>query len=55
MGCEITKVYKGHGISGAKGRDKRPAFDALCRDASGGSSMSSWPGRLIASAAACRT
>jgi hypothetical protein len=21
------------GISGAKGRDKRPAFDALCRDA----------------------
>ena len=22
-----------HGISGAKGRDKRPAFDKLCRDA----------------------
>jgi DNA invertase Pin-like site-specific DNA recombinase len=34
MGCEIVKVYKDHGISGAKGRDKRPAFDALCRDAS---------------------
>ena len=33
MGCEIIKVYKDHGISGAKGRDKRPAFDALCRDA----------------------
>jgi DNA invertase Pin-like site-specific DNA recombinase len=33
MGCEITKVYKDHGISGAKGRDKRPQFDALCRDA----------------------
>jgi DNA invertase Pin-like site-specific DNA recombinase len=33
MGCEITKVYKDHGISGAKGRDKRPAFDKLCRDA----------------------
>ena len=33
MGCEITHVYKDHGISGAKGRDKRPAFDALCRDA----------------------
>ena len=33
MGCEITKVYKDHGISGAKRRDKRPAFDALCRDA----------------------
>jgi DNA invertase Pin-like site-specific DNA recombinase len=26
---EITHVYKDHGISGAKGRDKRPAFDAL--------------------------
>src|SRR6185369_5172761 len=33
MGCEITKVYRDHGISGAKGRDKRPAFDALCRAA----------------------
>src|SRR5262245_61413891 len=33
MGCEIVKVYKDHGISGAKGREKRPAFDALCRDA----------------------
>ena len=25
--------YRDHGISGAKGREKRPAFDALCRDA----------------------
>ncbi len=33
MGCEIVKVYKDHGISGAKGRDKRPAFDGLMRDA----------------------
>jgi DNA invertase Pin-like site-specific DNA recombinase len=33
MGWTIVKVYKDHGISGAKGRDKRPAFDALCRDA----------------------
>src|SRR3954470_3911350 len=33
MGCDIVKVYKDHGISGAKGRDRRPAFDALCRDA----------------------
>jgi DNA invertase Pin-like site-specific DNA recombinase len=32
-GWQITKVYKDHGVSGAKGRDKRPAFDALCRDA----------------------
>jgi DNA invertase Pin-like site-specific DNA recombinase len=33
MGCQIFHVYKDHGISGAKGRDKRPGFDALCRDA----------------------
>ena len=29
----MAKVYKDHGISGAKGRDGRPAFDTLCRDA----------------------
>src|SRR5215475_2828050 len=28
-GWEIVHVYRDHGISGAKGRDKRPAFDAL--------------------------
>jgi DNA invertase Pin-like site-specific DNA recombinase len=33
MGCEIVRVFKDHGISGAKGRDKRPAFDTLCRAA----------------------
>ena len=33
MKCEIVKVYRDHGVSGAKGRDKRPQFDALCRDA----------------------
>jgi len=32
-GLEIVKVYRDHGISGAKGRDKRLGFDALCRDA----------------------
>jgi DNA invertase Pin-like site-specific DNA recombinase len=32
-GYKIVKVYKDHGVSGAKGRDKRPEFDALCRDA----------------------
>ena len=26
---QIVHVYKDHGVSGAKGRDKRPAFDAL--------------------------
>ena len=33
MGCEVVQVYKDHGISGAKGRNDRPAFDRLCRDA----------------------
>src|SRR5580700_10432428 len=34
-GWEVVKVYKDQGISGAKGRDKRPAFDALWKDACG--------------------
>ena len=33
MGCNIVKVYKDRGISGAKGRDGRPQFDAMLRDA----------------------
>ena len=33
IGVEITHDYRDHGISGSKGRGKRPAFDALCRDA----------------------
>jgi DNA invertase Pin-like site-specific DNA recombinase len=33
MGWEIVKVYRDHGISGAKGRDKRPQFDALLKAA----------------------
>ena len=32
-GWDVVKVYKDHGISGAKSRDKRPGFDRLCRDA----------------------
>ncbi len=32
-GWQLAKVYKDHGISGAKSRNGRPAFDALCRDA----------------------
>src|SRR5262244_1679547 len=35
MGCKITKVYRDHGISGAKGKDKRPQFDALHKAAAG--------------------
>jgi DNA invertase Pin-like site-specific DNA recombinase len=33
MGCEVVKVYRDHGVSGAKGREERPQFDRLCRDA----------------------
>jgi DNA invertase Pin-like site-specific DNA recombinase len=33
MGLRIVNVYRDEGISGAKGRDQRPAFDALCKDA----------------------
>ena len=32
-GWEIVNVYRDAGISGAKGRDQRPAFDALYKDA----------------------
>lgn len=30
---EIVEVYEDSGISGAKGRSQRPAFDRLCKDA----------------------
>jgi DNA invertase Pin-like site-specific DNA recombinase len=32
-GWEIVETYADNGISGAKGRDRRPEFDRLCRDA----------------------
>src|ERR1700756_2230520 len=32
-GWEITTTYEEAGISGAKGRDKRPGFDAMLKDA----------------------
>ena len=32
-GHAIVKVYEDKGISGAKGRDKRPAFDAMLKAA----------------------
>ena len=32
-GWQVVEVYKDHGISGAKDRDKRPAFDRLHKDA----------------------
>jgi DNA invertase Pin-like site-specific DNA recombinase len=30
-GWNVVAVFKDEGISGAKGRDKRPAFDRLCK------------------------
>ena len=33
-GWDIAEVYIDHGISGAKGRDKRPGFDRMLKDAS---------------------
>ena len=38
MGCEIVKVYKDHGIRGAKSRNGRPGFDSLCKAAARASS-----------------
>ena len=32
-GWEVTEVYEDAGVSGAKGRDGRPAFNRLCQDA----------------------
>lgn len=34
-GWDIVEVYEDHGISGAKGKDERPAFKKLCEDATG--------------------
>jgi DNA invertase Pin-like site-specific DNA recombinase len=33
MGWTVVKVYRDQGVSGAKSRESRPAFDALCKDA----------------------
>jgi DNA invertase Pin-like site-specific DNA recombinase len=35
-GWQVVDTYVDHGISGAKGRDGRPAFARLCRDAIAG-------------------
>ena len=35
-GWQVVEVYVDHGISGTKGRDQRPAFDRLCKDAARG-------------------
>jgi len=35
-GWEVVAIYEDNGISGAKGRDKRPGFDRLLKDATTG-------------------
>lgn len=35
-GWTVAEIYSDNGFSGAKGRDKRPAFDRLCKDAVAG-------------------
>lgn len=35
-GWTVVEIYADNGFSGAKGRDKRPAFDRLCKDAVAG-------------------
>lgn len=35
-GWTVCELYSDNGVSGAKGRDKRPAFDRLCKDACAG-------------------
>jgi DNA invertase Pin-like site-specific DNA recombinase len=35
-GWQVVQEYVDNGISGAKGRDKRPAFDRMCKDAAHG-------------------
>ena len=45
MGCEIVRVYKDHGISGTRGRDKRPAFASCAVMPRVGNLTWSWLGR----------
>jgi Resolvase, N terminal domain len=54
-GWEVVEVYTDHGISGAKGRDKRQP-STLCAEMPAAAGLtSSWPGALIAWAEAFRT
>ena len=39
-GWEIVDQYVDNGVSGAKGRDRRPEFDRLLKDATAANSMS---------------
>jgi DNA invertase Pin-like site-specific DNA recombinase len=55
MGIEIANVYRDHGSNGAKGRDKRPDFDRLCKDAARGQFNIIMAWSLTGSAARCKT
>jgi DNA invertase Pin-like site-specific DNA recombinase len=35
-GWSVIELYSDNGVSGAKGRDQRPAFDRMCKDAIAG-------------------
>jgi hypothetical protein len=55
MGCDVAKVYKDHGVSGAKGRDNaQPSMRCVVLRHVGNSTWS-WPGRSIGLAGACKT
>ena len=43
LGWIVVKVYRDQGISGSKGRECRPAFDALCKDANLAAAAASLP------------
>ena len=54
-GWQVVEEYVDHGISGAKGRDQRPAFGRLLKDATRRSSTSSWRGASTGSGGRSRT
>src|SRR5215831_21228758 len=54
MGCEVVRVYRDHGISGAKGREAAQNSIACVATPPSGNSIWSWPGASIGSAAALR-
>ena len=54
-GWTVTNIYKDRGIWGAKGRDRRPAFDTLLSDARSRKFDIAWPGAAIGSAARFKT
>ena len=47
-GWKVVEIYTDEGISGAKGRDKRPALVAMLNDQAAGSSTLCWRGSSIA-------